>query len=475
MSRGHLRRPLLLFIALLGLISLVGCGTSQTIRSDSAGGGGGGATPGTGTVIVLLRDAPADNTLALRATVSAASLTSATTSASLLTGPVDQEFSGLLLRNTVLAQANVASGTYTSLQLTLANPSITFFNTPDSTFVSVSPTFPTSSATATVSATVTSGGVRVILLELNLASSVSFTQPATGTQLQPTFTPTFTARVVDLATDNGLLGRVDDLMGTVSNINTTTSTFTFSPLGTGLSLSVATDSATLFQNISGLSSLTSGSIIDLDARLQSSGSYLAEEIDFRGSSSLVALRGPVVQIVARDSANNATRFNIVVREATQAVTGAEVGRVVTVRVTVGTTAFRVDVQDLPATAFTFDPQSLLVGQTVAVELSSTTSTGGFPAASVELKQEGIAGTVGQEIGQTNFSIVPGSDFLRTLLLTPRGLDRITASTSIATQFENLPANLGSLVRGQSIAARGLLFSQFDQPQLVTKRVRGPNP
>lgn len=457
------------------LVGLVSCSTSEEIRSD-AGGGGGGGTPGggNGTVVLLLRDAPADNALALAATVNAVSLTSSGGSASLLTNPVDQEFAGLLLRNTVLAQASVPAGNYTGLQITLANPSVTFFNPPDGTFVTATPAFSTASATVTANVTVTSGSVAPVLLELDLVNSLSFTQPAQGTQLQARFTPSFTARVIDLPTDAGLLARVDDLAGTVSNINAANGTFTFSPLGSGLSLNVFADSVTLFQNVTGLGALTSGSVVDLDARLQSSGSYRAEEIAFRGASSLVVLRGPIVQILALDSSNNVTQFSLVVREATQAVTGAEVGRVVTIRVTAGQTTFRTDPFDLPVGNFTFDPQSLLVGQAVTVALSSTEATNGFPASTITLKQEAFSGTVGQEIGQTTFSFVPGSDLLLTSLLAPRGLNRMTVSTSIATQFENLAGGFGSLRPGQTVAVRGLLFSQFDQPQLVAKRVRGPS-
>lgn len=477
--RRHISLLLLLLIALSGLATLTSCGPKAgpgtgAVNPGGATGtgtGGGGGTPGgggNGTVVILLRDAPADNVLALQASITAMNLVSSGGTVTLLTTPIDQEFRGHLLRNTVLAQRSVAAGAYTRIELTLATPGIAFFQATDQTFVRTTPDFPTSSATVTISATVTAGQVTPILLELDLGRSVSFTQ--SGSQLSPTFTPTFTARVLDLSVDVDNLARVDDLIGEVSNVNSTNNTFSITPLGTSDILNVTVDSATLFPNLSGISGLTSGSLVDLDARLQTSGNYLAEEVELRGTSSLIELRGPVVQIRERDSLNNVTRFDIVVREATETIIGAEVAHLATIRVTPGQTVFRVDSLNLPVGTVTFDPQSIFVGQAVAVELASSENLNGFEARSITLKQEAFAGNVGLEIGQNVLSsFVPGSDLLRLLLLEPRGLVKMTVTTSLETQFENLVNNV--IPPNQNVTVRGLLFSQFDQPLLVAKRIR----
>lgn len=474
--RRHISLLLLLLIALSGLATLTSCGPKAgpgtgAVNPGGATGtgtGGGGGTPGgggNGTVVILLRDAPADNVLALQASITAMNLVSSGGTVTLLTTPIDQEYRGHLLRNTVLAQRSVAAGAYTRIELTLATPGIAFFQATDQTFVRTTPDFPTSSATVTISATVTAGQVTPILLELDLGRSVSFTQ--SGSQLSPTFTPTFTARVLDLSVDVDNLARVDDLIGEVSNVNSTNNTFSITPLGTSDILNVSVDSATLFPNLSGISGLTSGSLVDLDARLQASGNYLAEQVEFRGTSSLRELRGPVVKTVFDSSNTNVISFDMIVRESTAEISGAEVGNKVTIHVDSGTTT-DVDLFSESITG-TFNQQTIVIGQGVAIDVD-TGKTLNDAVSRITLKQEAIAGNVGQEIGQNVFSsFVPGSDLLRLLLLEPRGLIKMTVTTSLETQFENLVNNV--IPPNQNVTVRGLMFSQFDQPLLVAKRIR----
>jgi len=92
---------------------------------------------------------------------------------------------------------------------------------------------------------------------------------------------------------------------------------------------------------------------------------------------------------------------------------------------------------------------------------------GFTADSVTLEELSLTGTVGASVGVNSFDFVPDGDFF-----VMNGLGQITASTNVETEFEDMPAGLGSLQPNISIVeVRGVLVFLGGNGVLVTKRVR----
>lgn len=114
-------------------------------------------------------------------------------------------------------------------------------------------------------------------------------------------TPTFNLAPLVLSTSptNSGNGKVSGLVAGVASGGTTPSSLTLTiaggPLG-ARTLSASSNSATVFQGVSGASALSPGMFLNIDGAIQSDGSLLATRIELEDSSALSESSGPVMSV-----------------------------------------------------------------------------------------------------------------------------------------------------------------------------------
>ncbi len=448
-------------------LTLAGCHSGGGDDGFSGGGGGGGGT--TPNLVLFAEDQASGNVLSFELTISSITMSTAGGSpVTVLSGAeaVPLEWRHLGLAPTVIQTANIAAVTYTAMNVTVVSPRMTVFDPLTGSFPAVTPAACTGASfnvTIPINLVIASSTLTGARLDLNLRDSVEF-DAMNNFCLRPLFAVVPTSFVV-----GQLPGDFDGVLGTVSNLSTSGGRFDFTVFSSNELVTVTTDTNTHFEGPAGLGNLANGERLLVDAQLQTGGSFLGQDV-IRESTSTTAqqLRGLVLSRTPDLGAGDLTSLNLLVMDAIPTPPGAqEPGEIVTVTVD-ATTAFRISTEDLPTGVFPnldFDRQTLRIGQFVHVVQRSGAT--GFTADSVTLQEISLTGTVGPSVGFNSFDFVPDGDFFPL-----NGLGLITVSTTVETEFENMPAGLGSLQPNISIVGvRGVLVFQGGNGVLVIKRVR----
>jgi hypothetical protein len=420
-------------------------------------------------LVLFAEDQVSGNVLSFEMTISSVTMSTSTGSPVTVLGSAEAvplEWRHLGLAPTVLQTATIPTGTYTTMNVTVSSPRMTVFVPLSGSFPMVTPAACSGASfnvTIPINVTIASDTLTGLRLDLNLRDSVEF-DAMNNFCLRPRF------NVVPTSFIGGQLpGDIDGVLGTVSNLSSIAGSFGFTVFSSGELLTVTTDSNTLFEGSSGLSGLANGERILLDARLQSNRNYLAQEvIRETTSTSAQQLRGLVLSRTPILGAGSLTSLNLLVMDAIPTpLSSQEPGEIVTITVD-ATTTFRISTEDLPLAVFPnldFDRQTLHVGQFVHVVQRS--GAPGFTAASITLEEISLTGTVGANVGFNSFDFIPDGD-----IFPNNSLGQVTVTTSTVTEFENMPAGLGSLQPNISIVGvRGVLVFQAGDGVLVTKRVR----
>jgi hypothetical protein len=139
-----------------------------------------------------------------------------------------------------------------------------------------------------------------LVLNMQVSNSALFpacwtNPPFEGFSMAPTFS--LTPLALSTSPTNSANGKISGLAATVASVGTTASSLTLTiaggPFGTR-TLSAASNSSTVFQGVSGASSLSPGMFLNVDGAIQSDGSLLASRIEVEGSSAINESRGPVM-------------------------------------------------------------------------------------------------------------------------------------------------------------------------------------
>lgn len=466
-TQGKLQWICLSAVVALGL-ALTSChqGTPGSDPFTGGGGGGGGATP---NLVLFAEDQASGNVLSFELTISSITLSRSTGGpVTVLSGTeaVQLEWRHLGLAPTVIQTASIDSGTYTTMNITVGSPRMTVFDPVTGSFPAVTPPACTGASfdvSVPINLTIASDTVTGARLDLNLRDSIEL-NAMNSLCLRPLFDVVPTSFIV-----GQLPGDIDGVLGTVGNLSTSGGRFDFTVLSSSELITVLTDSNTNFEGPSGLNNLTNGERVLVDAQLQSTADFLAQDvIRETTSASAQQLRGLVLARTPNLGAGDVTSLNLLVMDAIPTPPGAqEPGEIVTITVD-ATTAFRISAEDLPVASFPnmdFDRQSLQIGQFVHVVQRA--GAAGFTADSIALQEISLTGTVGANVGINSFDFIPDGDFFAL-----NGLGQITATTNVGTEFEDMPAGLGSLQPNISIVGvRGVLVFQGGNGVLVTKRVR----
>jgi hypothetical protein len=329
----------------------------------------------------------------------------------------------------------------------------TFSNgsTSDLLTVSISPAL-------TITANSTSG----LVVDFNLRKSVQV--DATG-QVTGVVDPQFT--ITPSTASGSQLGEADTLYGVVQSVSTTSSNPSFTGSftlqvqgGVGQVLTIDVNSNTDFEgdSVTGLSNLGTGTFVEVDAIVDTSGDIIAQEVDSEEqaapSSGRAGFLGEIIG-VTRDSSGNATQLNLLVRHETHDVT-SEVPLQSSLTVALqSTTHYWSNWHHWNRSAFRFGPQTLGLAEEVAIfgtlqAGSPPTLTAGF----VFLRQQNVLGNftallaAGSDDKTGGFTLVPCGPLF--------GGNPITVLTYGDTRFRGV-GGLTELTAAPTLNTSGLLF------------------
>jgi hypothetical protein len=436
----------LLLAATFGCSSAVSPGTATNIATTQA------------TVPVLITDAPSDQLVSFSLTLNSITLTdTAGRTASILSTPTTVEICHLNGIQAPLVTASIPQDTYVSATITFSNPEITYINSSGQP-VSVTPTLAATSFTYTfpTPGPFTGGNTSSALLVDLLAS-----QSVTISGATVTVSPVFALKPVPVATavpPPGQNGTGMQQMATVVSVSGTS--LTLEP-GSGPNFTVTTNSSTVLQGFTALSSLTAGELVQVDFIVQSGGAYLATRIQLAppppaGQSPVNLLSGPVTSV-------SSGSFKMVLMQGLGPAVPVSATAVSTFTVTTNSsTTFAITPQFVSLTGLPFTPSftaaNLTAGQSVGVVTSSITGSTAV-ASDVYLIPETVGGTVSAITpsgSYTAYTLTLNSGSAFTSL---SGASTLTVYTSTDTAPPPPSATTPPAIAvGSNVRFNGLIFS-----------------
>ena len=491
--RKHLGNVPWAFAAVLFFVA----GCSHAVFT-TGGNGGNGTSP----VILSFHDTPPSGVTITSFEVTITGAVLQPGNVSLLATPQTIELTQLQTNSVVLSTTKVPPATYTSLQITYANPQFTFLNdsgvpvtvggqtcNAGASCVVTTPTATTLTNTLSAtsvppfqSLTVSSTNQTLLEFDVNLNNII-----------QPNFSLDFSksgaVSVSQSANSSGTTTTIGtmNVIGQVGSVTTTQFQLTAS---TGQTLTIAANSNTLFEfarascTNNNFTCVATGQIVDANINVLSDGTLAATEVDFDDSLNTQQVSGTIVS----ETGTPPTSFQMVVHNTVPAVASLPPGTPVTV--TIGnTTSFVINngLFVLPASVTFATTSDLLVGQEVEVRVASGTSisNSAFTTDRLALEPSQFPAAIS--------SINPGnlSFFVNNLspLFTQAPSGSITqiqvftsTSTPSQTQFQTLPtgafADLTSATPNNVVFVGGFLFNTIGatgSPSLAVEIVRTPIP
>lgn len=495
----YMRKQLVPWAALAATAALLmfGCGGGSTFPVHET------LRSGSGSLVVLGSDTSLEDIVSFKVTITGLSLSSqASGTSSITTTPVSAissaepltvDFASLLDFSTLLALADVPSGTYSGATITLSEPTLTFLDASQSppAPVTVTPTLETLSISAVIDPplNVVSGDAAALELDFNLRESV---QIDTEGQITGVVNPVFQVQP-GAASPEGSLAILDELHGIVRSVSTTSSSsftgsFTLETLGgRGPTLTVNVTSTSRLDGVADLGSLLPGTFVEVVGFVDTSGSIVAQEVDaerLTNPGEAQAAFVGVITSVTRNAPPNANEFTVAVREEHPDVSlSIPLNSVITVRL-FPPTVFDIAAGEVNRAGLTFDTSTLGVGQEAVVHgnfLAATPSSPGIVnAGAVFLRLQSVPGNFSTLLasgadGKTGgFEFLPGSSLF--------GGQAITVLTFSETEFAGV-ADLNALTAPPTLIVKGLLFFEQESGSLgnvswtaptwvlVAKRVR----
>jgi hypothetical protein len=472
-------RKLTLNSILILALSAVLTGCHGNPHETGAGSSGGGGTVTTTTPVdLLLTDSPPSGITPLSFEVTLQSAELEPGNVSLLLAPQNEEITRLQTETAMLSTTEVAVGSYTSVQITYANPSLTFENNTGASIVAggitctagsvctISPTATNQTTTLTFPSAlaVSVSAPQAVQLDLNLANLFS-------SALAADFTAGSSVTAVSPSSAD-LLGAVEDYVGQVEAVSTANSTVT---IGNSLSaLTAYVNSATAYLDFPtgtcptpAFSCLADAQIVSADVSVQPNGTLLAEHIYFKdANSSETEVEGVITAI------NLVTQqFTYVVLNESATVAGLGIGSIATAHWNVApvTTTFAPDDMGLDTTGYLFAiPADLMVGQEVSV-LRNTSSAGlSLNADRVLLRGSRITAAVSGGTSFPNLTLTALPSFFGaagTSQLT------VTVSTTLGqTEYSGNATVFSEIGPGAIVSVRGQLFPNAGTPTVLASKV-----
>ena len=452
------------------LLALCGCGTR---RIEGSGVGAGTTAPFTLAItspftLGTTDDLPSNYTvLSFRITVTSAVLQPG--NVSLISSPETIELTQLQTDNFDIATKDVATGNYTSLDVTFANPDMTIYNGAQSisncaigAICEMQPVLDTASFSLAPALTLTANTPSAVELELSINDSL---QP--DLSFDPTGGLTFTTP--PSVESSAALLPLNTVAGVVTSVGS--NQFGMTTLA-GQELTIQTNSSTVYSypatvcKTGEFACLATGQILSVDMNVLGTGALQANNVIFEDNSGDPAISGAVAAI---DTTSNPPQITLVIHGQAPATTGIEEDNVATVSLQKTTTyLIDADVLTIPS-GFTFaSTTDLVVGQEILVRGNSidVTPKTNLPSViaistnQVILRQSQWTGTVGiANSGVDAFTLTSLPDLFTNE--TPTAITNLYAITSTPTDFVN--TNLTNLTAGTPVTLKGLIFSNTVNP------------
>jgi hypothetical protein len=398
----------------------------------------------------------------------------------LVTSPVEVELTQLETEKALLNAVNAPEGTYSSISLTFANPELTILNESGQPIAmgtqtclngqvcEFKPSLNQSSVTinsAPFPVTISSTAPIGLVVDFDLNSSI---------QNNLTVTPAVTLAAVAGQPFNSSEMQIEDIEGLNGRVQSVSSSgFTLLDGTSGQTFTINVDTNTQFQDFNQVGCAANnftcvqvGQIVEIEHLLvMDNGTLLASEVQLDDAVNEEQLEGTIVAV---NATNN--QFQMVVEDEEPAVSGVNVGNLVTI--SINTPAqFAIDSDDLsgaiPSGVSFASVNDLLVGQQVKVRalIVSVPVTGTTVTTDrVKLHMSQFPGTVAS-VNAPNFAVnnLPA-------LFTNNGITQVQVVVSSGTEFEGVSGG-SSLTAGNNVVLRGLLFKTTGDPILAAKKVR----
>ncbi len=446
----------------------------------------GGPPPvsGTATVNITFKDSPPVGVtiLSFQVTLSGLTVTSSTGAVTAIRGQATQllELANLVTDTTQISKTVFNAGNYTKMTIAFANPTVVFLNQTGAAIgLCLNNTVCQLPSISAGSFDVTSSPFPLNLIagqQINLQIDFDLNQ-ALDASMNVSFPPAVvSAKIINPTAVNGPVGAFDDVLGTISNPNTTANTFTvISPIAI---YTASVDATTVFDGFiqtcvaNDITCLANNQLVSVELQLNADGTMLAKEIDFLNAPiTLSEIEGVVFSV------DSPTQFQIVAVEVLQGGFGPapSVGPIL-VALTSSPT-FKVDAKGLvlPVSAQSLfenatDTSELAPGQRVLIRVASTSGgTGGTPLTFntdlVRLRYSRITATVTGTFSGNFFDI----NNLPAIFNTSATLQVQTFPGQ--TVFESTPNGaITDLANGDSVAIRMLAIPNV-APSFYATKVR----
>lgn len=433
--------------AAVAAAALVGC-SSSTVSTLSSGPVAGSSV----VVPVLITDAPHDQLVSFSLTLNSIVLTNASgKTVNLLSAPATIEVTHLNGIQSPLVTSTIPADTYVSATLTYSNAQVTYIDPATGKPVVAATTLANSSTTYTLPNPVTLNNSNTsLLVDLLAERSIAISGGAV------TVTPQFLVRPIPAGMMMPRQG--DDETGMEARgavVSASGSTLVIQP-PTGANITFTVDSSTRYQNVSGLSGMAAGALVEVDFSVQSGNVLLANRIELKaaptvGQTMASVLRGPV-------TSTGTGSFNMTLIEPMgPSVASSAVGKTFAVTTT-SSTVFAITPQfpslgGLPFTP-TFTAATLTAGQAVAVQASAVSPTAGTATADKVF-------LVPQTLGGTVSAITSGGGFTTYTLTLPSGaaFTSLTGATSITVYSTSATVgmSMNAIAVGSTVRFNGLVF------------------
>jgi len=441
-----------LFAVLVGSNLLVGCGggsasTTPQPSANSSGGGSSGSNSSAALLVSLGEYASVQGQIvALELSVDSVTLRSSSGDVALLSTPRRIEVGRLKAEPLLLGHA--PQGKYSGIAIAVSNPEISYFDAGGVLHENVAGSLTSSNATNSSAFSLDSTPTAV---DLNLLLPVDFSGNAVSV------TPAFNFSTRGGRTSN-LVGRVTTVGSNSFALDIGNGTFTF-----------ATDPNTTFQGLNGLSGLSAGMTVEVDAAFGSDGIFRATQVGLENNLPSAELAEGLAYTTSL------AQMQVVVREVhvPAGVALPEVGKALSVAANASTQFAFSNGADLNNLDFTpsFDALTIARGQNLRISTTNG-SAATFTADQLKLEEQsldGIAGAVGagSVSGQFTFPINldANSAFAQ---LTGQTSVLVTVQPSTEKFLYLGSENCVPCIAGGTVRVRGLLFFSGGQYRLVAE-------
>ena len=454
------------------LFALSGCAGGYSMNSAAPGMP---ATSQTSAVTLMITDAPPAGVtvLSFEVTVNGAVLNPG--NVELITAPQRIEVKQLEAESAFLATVNAPAGTYQSITVNLANPELTIMNQSgaaigDCANNSVCHLEPAAAGNVTFSSApfpmmLAANTPAAFQVDVNLNNLISNT-------LTLDFNGSGAVTLAKLPLPGqpaDHLDDLDDLLGSVQNVDTGNKKFTLHTLSADFPIQTDADTEVELEGCAAnnFTCIVNGAVVEVDARVMSGGAFIAKKIELQDNEVEDELEGTIFKI------DDAMHFEMVVLGELRGVNNVNLGN--TLVVTLSNAKFQVDADGLTAPsslqgAFegASDTSQLIPGQEVQVKVDSVTVGPpiGVNTNRVRLRRDQFTANVSGAPAGANFNVgnLPG-------LFTGAGITTIQVQTSSKTNFQEV-AGTSSLVDQDQVSLRGLLFANGSNPPiLIADKVR----